>query len=212
MKIHHCKTTLTLLTLLTLLAASLSSLRGATVFTFESGFSSGQTSFTQGDLTVSLGSPLLVTEFSTFGSGEGDWFIDSGFGAPVSGSVGSISVSTTAISGFELLGMDFWTSNDGGGTYASGNVTLTGLLASGGSVTSVIAVTPAGNGGLDWDTSIDLSVFSGKTLTSVEISLGAGINYLAIDNLAMQSVAAVPEPVTALLGGVGMCALLRRRR
>ena len=194
------------------LTLSLAAVRGATVFTFESGFTAGQTSFTRGDLTVSLGGPLVLTEFPTFGSGEGDWFMDSGFGVPVAGNAGSISVTTTAIAGFELLGVDLWTSNDGGGTYTAGNITLTGLFAGGGSASAVVAVTPTGNSGLDWDTSIDLSAFAGKTLTSLEISLGAGINYVAIDNLSMGSVAAVPEPGAVLLSALSFGALCLRRR
>lgn len=204
------KTTLSLIAFLTL---PLAAVRGATVFTFESGFTAGQTSFTQGDLTVSLGGQLVVTEFPTYGSGEGDWFIDSGFGMPVSGNAGSISVTTTAISGFRLLGMDLWTSNDGGDTYTAGNVTLTGWFADGGSVSTVLAVTPTGNGGLDWDTSIDLSAFAGKTLTSLEISLGPEINNIGIDNLSMESVAAVPEPSGQLaLLALGSAGILTRRR
>ncbi len=203
----------TALSLIAFLSLPLAAVRGATVFTFESGFTAGQTTFTQGDLTVFLGGQLMVTEFPTFGSGEGDWFIDTGYGMPVSGDAGSISVTTTAIAGFRLLGMDLWTSNDGGNNYAAGNVTLTGLLANGGSVSTVVAVTPTGDGGSDWDTTIDLSVFAGKTLTSLEISLGPEINNIGIDNLSMESVAAVPEPSGHLaLLALGSTGLLTRRR
>lgn len=194
------------------LIISASAVRAATLFTFESGFIPGQTTFTQGDLSVTLSGGLSVMEFPTFGSGEGDWFIDSGYGLPVAGSAGSIVVSTSSIAGFRLTGLDLWTSNDAGNNFTPGNVTLTGNLAGGGSFSAILAVNPTGNGGLNWDTTNDLSAFSGKTLTSIGISLGTGINYLAIDNLALESVASIPEPgamaLTLLAGG----ALLLRRK
>lgn len=79
-------------------------------------------------------------------------------------------------------------------------------------MSGVVDVTPSGNGGLDWDTTNDLSVFSGLVITSLEISLGMGINYVAIDNLNMESVATVPEPTSFLLTmlAFGGCFLRRR--
>lgn len=209
MKSHPLKS---VLLLLAFTATTQSVARGATVFGFESGLSNGQTSFSGGGLDVSLGSPLIVTEFPTFGSGGGNWFLDSGFGTPVTGYAGKISVSTSGVAGFRLLSMDLWTSNNAGANYAAGSVSLKGILAGGGSVTSVVNVNPTGNAGQDWDTTNDLSAFTGLVFTSVEITLGAGIDYVAIDNLGMEAVAAVPEPSAAWLSLIALGGLLRRRR
>lgn len=209
MKTHTSKS---ILLFIALSAMPLSMASGATVFNFESGFTAGQTSFNGGGLAVSLGGPLVVTEFPTFGSSGGDWFVDSGFGTPVSGNAGNISVSTAGIAGFKLLSMDLWTSNNAGSNFAAGNVTLKGMLAGGGSVSAIVSVNPTGNSGEDWDITNDLSVFSGLVLTSVEFSLGAGIDYLAIDNLGMEAVTTVPEPGSLLLTALPLGAWFLRRR
>ena len=79
-------------------------------------------------------------------------------------------------------------------------------------MSQILVVTSTDKGGLDWDICNDLSIFAGKTVTTLNISLGIGLNDVPIDNLALEPMASVPEPSAALLGGLGVLGLLRRRR
>ncbi len=79
-------------------------------------------------------------------------------------------------------------------------------------MSGIVSVNPTGNSGEDRDITNDLSVFSGLVLTSVEFSLGAGIDHLAIDNLGTEALTTVPEPDSLLLTALPLGAWFLRRR
>lgn len=150
----------------------------------------GATSFSMDGGTFSLTSFLTVEEFSPFGSGGDARYIDSGFGQSRSGSVGTIAVSGAMVS-FQLVTLDAWTSNDGGNNFASGiTVTFTGTRLIGGTISEAIVVTPTGNTGLDWDETLSFSsgIWSGVDLVSLDISIGAGADFIALDDVNFTSV------------------------
>lgn len=183
----------------------------AVIVGFETGFDEGETTFIADGANFAFDTYLIVTQFATFGSGGGNWFVDSGFGEPRTGSLGAMSITSPGMA-FYFTGVDLWTSNNAGNNYATGSVTIVGTLTDSSTVSTTLTVAPTGNAGLDWDTTNDLSAFSGLALTSVEFILGPGINYLAIDNIGLETVM-IPEPsTTLLLTAFAAFPLLRRRR
>ncbi len=168
---------------------------------FESGYSSGDTSFANSGVTFTLDNTLAIAEFATFGSGGGDFFIDSGYGQSRSGSLGSVTAD--AAHSFELTGLDLWTSNDGGNNNSNATIRLIGTKAVGGTVSLDVLVEPTGYTGNDWDTSNDVSAFSGIQLTALEFQLVSGANYLAIDNFAFTP-QALTDATSTVTAGAGI--------
>jgi MYXO-CTERM domain-containing protein len=109
-----------------------------------------------------------------------------------SGLVGSIE-STTAGVGFEVKSVYAWTSNNAGGADTPGPVTFTGILPGGGTVSETFAVTPTGFLGTDYDVLVfDSATWGGVTLVELEVTLGTGINYVALDLFEYRAVTISP--------------------
>lgn len=70
---------------------------------------------------------------------------------------------------------------------------------------------PYATGTLDLTGAPDLAANSTYTLALTVIGGASGF-YASLDNFQLEGVTAVPEPSVALLGGLGVLALLRRRR
>lgn len=189
----YCDTAKNLLAAI-LLVWSGSSASADGIQNFTTGYSSGATSFTDDGLNFSLTGYLSVFNSDDCGSGGDDYYVDSGYGSSSAGFIGAI-ICTTPGSGFYFTGVDLWTSASQGAINASGIVTIIGTNAlTGATITDLITVQPTGSTGADWDTTNDLSSFSGIALSSVEFHLNdASIDYVAIDNFAVTAVS-VPEP------------------
>ena len=186
-----------------------SAANAAVVLSFESGFINGQQAFVADGIDIVLTGDLIVTEFASFGSGGGNWFMDSTYLTSQTGVFGAFT-TTTPNKAFQVTDMHLWTSNDGGGNDATGNINLIGTLFGGGTVSDTITVSPTGFTGADWDTTINLSAFAGLALTSLAFEVTGSIDYVAIDQL---SITAVPEPSIAVLGAgfIAMGIVLFRR-
>jgi hypothetical protein len=181
----------------------------AEVLDFESGFTNGQQSFVADGLDIVLTGDLIVTQFASFGSGGGGWFMDSTFGNSQTGNFGAFT-TTSPGQAFEVTDMHLWSSDDGGSNEVTGDINLIGTLLGGGSVTSTITVAPTGVSGNDWDMTTDLSAFSGLALTSLAFEVTGSVNYLAIDKM---EITAVPEPSSFMLGAgfLSLVSVLIRR-
>lgn len=159
-------------------------------------FSSGDTSFTSNGVNFSLTNNLRIYRIDTYGSGGGNFFVDTGYGSGVSGNVGSFTVTNAYT--FELTGLHLWTSNDAGNNYSIGTVRLTGTLAGGGTVTQDVLVEPTGITGNDWDTTNTISNFAGQQLISLAFEILSGANYLAIDKLSFTPQVANSTPTLSI--------------
>lgn len=189
----------------------ISNLTAAVTVSFESGFNINDTTFNADGGSFTFDNHLVITRFDGFGSGGGNWFVDSGFGVARSGSVGSLNI-TSANLAFYVTSLDLWTSNDRGNTNATGQVTLIGKRPDLTTISTTILVQPTGFSGNDWDTSNNILAFSNVPLISLDFQIGSGLNYIAVDRIALQTVV-IPEPNTAALAiAAAALSLVYRRR
>lgn len=100
------------------------------------------------------------------------------------GSIGSFFVNSAGTS-FNLNGIDVFTSNNDGttGTTANASVTFTGAKADGsGSVSYTATIAPISGDNFQ-TVSFAGTPFANVQLLSVAVTLGSGINYIALDNI-----------------------------
>ncbi len=158
------------------------------------GETTGGTTFSQNSIAFNATNALKVEFSNGFGSGSSSYWLGTVAGnGGNSGSVGKI-VATTANTAFRIYQIDAWTSNNDGSVHASGNVTFTGTLFGGGTVTTTILVTPTASNGTGWDNlSFVGTPLENQNLTELEIILGAGLNYIGLDNFCFTAVSTAPE-------------------
>lgn len=124
--------------------------------------------------------PLRVFQSNNFGCCPSNFFMD----ATGTGNVGSVQYTNSGVGGFVLQEVDMWTSSNSGGTFAVGDVTITGTTPNGTNISHTFTVTPTNNTGTGFQhktfsgTSLDNQVLRSFSVTNV-----SPINYLQIDNL-----------------------------
>ncbi len=149
-----------------------------------------QTTFIESGVEFSSTGDLFVENVINFGSGPSNFWLGTGTGdGNSSGSVGKIQV-TSANTGFRIIQIDAWTGTDDGNTHVSGDVTFTGTLAIGGTVSETITVTPTGTTGSDYDNiSFVGTTLENAVLTDLEFTIvGSGIFYVALDNFCFEAI------------------------
>ncbi|MEM1217085.1 MAG: hypothetical protein AAGJ82_15430, partial [Bacteroidota bacterium] len=125
---------------------------------------------------------MEIGEFITGGSSGSDRFLDTGAGdGGSSGNVGEISI-TTPSKVFELLEVDLWPSADDGTSRVAGDVMFLGTKPDGTTVSHTFTVPNSGSFAWEEGLSFAGTPFAGTQLTKVAVSLGAGVNYVAIDD------------------------------
>lgn len=147
--------------------------------TFEGELSPGQAFSENGNMfTTTL--PLRVLQSGNFGCCPSDYYLD----AAGTGSVGAAQYTNSGIGGFILQEADMWTSSNGGGAFAVGNVTVAGTTPNGTVISHTFTVTPTGNTGADFQHKTFAGTpLANQVLRSFAITNVSPINYLQIDNL-----------------------------
>ncbi len=144
----------------------------------------GGMTFSEPEAAFSLTNDLEIGFYAPGGGGGAgsDNYLDTGAGdGSSSGSVGKIQL-TTANTVFQLLQVDLYPSGDDGNMTASGNVTFTGTRPDMTTVSHTFSVIPPGD--FSWAENLSFSgtPLDGENLTEVEVILGAGLDYVGIDN------------------------------
>ena len=127
---------------------------------------------------------LFVDFTSNYGCCTSDYYISSGVGNGGTPNVaGQIQLGST--DGFVAMEMDVWTSPSDGNNYASGNVTFTGYLVAGGTVSATMFISPTGDDGDDHQHITFLGTpLGGAIISALEVDLSpSSLNYIQIDNL-----------------------------
>jgi hypothetical protein len=165
--------------------------------TFEDEAAAGLTAFSQDGTSFSSNGSLQTGFFASGGSTGSDYYLESdAAGAPymTGSSAGSIQI-TTPRTGFELLRLDLWLSNDGDiNTAEVDQVRFIGTPQDGSpAVTVDITSTNSGN----WSENISFAGtgFENLVLSAVEVVLQGNSNYAALDNICFEAVP-ICDPVT----------------
>ncbi len=124
------------------------------------------------DGMVLYGSPNAGADFSQ------KW-MGTQYLVPTTGFLGSILADNGVM---RVMGMQAWTSANGGDNFAIGDVTFEGVLANGSIVTDVITVTPTGNSGGSWDR-IEFTNIAAVNIAELRVTLPGGLNYIGMDNI-----------------------------
>jgi hypothetical protein len=164
------------------------------------------TTFTQNGIQFNATGDLRVQNATNFGSGPSNFFLNTGInnGGTSIGSAGSLSIGT-ANKGFKLVALDAWTSsNDGNaGSQSAAVIRFRGTLAGGGTVEADKNVTPTGDIPAGWVKSIGFggTALDNVTLTSLEVIIVSGANFVALDNFSYVTVNTDPEIEITDAGG-----------
>ncbi len=122
-----------------------------------------------------------------FGANNSFYFLDSGDGPStptVTGNIGGFSILNAATS-FKINSFAAYTASDAlGNNKATGNITFIGTKVDGTTVSATVTITPTNTGtfvqnGLTFNS----TALSGIYLTSIAISLPAGIQYIELDDI-----------------------------
>jgi hypothetical protein len=155
--------------------------------------------YTEAGFTFSFTGYNFTTGVAVFGAGANGMIGNSTSNLGWNTSFGS-SITMTGPTSFDLLSVDLGAYNDAPGDKHT-NITLTGNLAGGGTLTTTFAnLLGATTETLNW--------------TGLQSVVFTGTYYGTMDNVVTGDASAAPEPGTMLLlgAGVGTLVLIRRRR
>jgi hypothetical protein len=109
-----------------------------------------------------------------------------------SGSLGALQIVPAGF-GFEVKSLWAWTSDDGGSNNGTGDVTFTGVLPGGGTVSQTFTVVPGGLSGSDLVQLNFGAAFNGVLLRELQISI-ANCNFVELDELEYRVAALAADP------------------
>ncbi|GAA4443249.1 hypothetical protein GCM10023091_31450 [Ravibacter arvi] len=157
------------------------------------------TTFSENGIAFNSTGHFKVRSSSGLGSGPSNFFLDTGIGngGTPTGSAGSATI-TTANTGFKLIAIDAWTSNNDGaeGSQSSAVIKFKGTRTDGGGTVEVDKnISPSGDMPGGWVQNI---AFSGTplenvVLNSLEVIIVSGANYVALDNFSYVTANSDPE-------------------
>jgi len=156
------------------------------------------TTFTQNGIQFNTTGDFRVQNAPTFGSGPSNFFLNTGInnGGTSAGSAGSLSIGT-ANKGFKLVALDAWTSSGDGnaGSQSAAVIKFRGTLAGGGTVQTDKNIAPTGDIPAGWVKNIGFggTPLDNVTLTSLEVVIISGANFVALDNFSYVTVNTDPE-------------------
>lgn len=136
--------------------------------------------FSQNSFSFSATGSLLISQNGGTVAGPGTLDTRVGDGPTSAGTVGTFGITTPATS-FNMVSIEIFTSGNDGASAQNGTVTFTGTKADGsGTVTHPAIFIASGNN----FTLVNFAgtPFANVQLTSVSVSISAGLNYVALDN------------------------------
>lgn len=152
----------------------------------------GSTHFTMYPMVFNTTGDIFVESADSFGCNGSDFWLGSGlFNGGSSGLVGGFTIAGDH---WFMLSTStpicVWTSNDDGNTHAPGIVEFVGTLIiedSAYTVSEQFFIDPPSLS--DWDMiTFSPGIWSGHAVTSLEMNIISGINYVAIDDIAIESI------------------------
>lgn len=165
--------------------------------TFEDDVNNAVT-FTQNGIQFSATGDFRVQNAPTFGSGPSNFFLNTGFnnGGTSIGSAGSLNIGT-ANKGFKMVALDAWTSSGDGnaGSQSAAVIRFRGTLVGGGTVETDKSIAPTGDIPAGWVKNIGFggTPLDNVALTSLEVVIISGANFVALDNFSYVTVNTDPE-------------------
>jgi hypothetical protein len=154
--------------------------------------------FSQNGIQFTATGDFRVQNASNFGSGPSNFFLNTGInnGGTPAGSAGSLNI-TTANKGFKLVALDAWTSSGDGnaGSQSAAVIRFRGTLVGGGTVQADKNIAPTGDIPAGWVKNIGFggTPLDNVALTSLEVIIISGANFVALDNFSYVTVNTDPE-------------------